>query len=188
MLPIDSEKTLETTRLFLEPLCENHAELLFPALSDLNIYKFIPEDPLELEALRERYRGLQIRCSPKGDELWLNWALRIKGSETYLGYVQATLREDQTSDFAYVLGSAFWKQGYASEACQRVLELLFESYSMTQMTARVDTRNQASCRLIERLGFTRVALHSNVDFFKGCSSDEYEYCLSNQTFNQSTMV
>jgi [ribosomal protein S5]-alanine N-acetyltransferase len=183
MLLIDSEKTLETTRLFLEPLCENHAELLFPALSDIKIYEFIPEDPPELEALRERYGGLQIRCSPKGDELWLNWAIRIKDSETYLGYVQATLTSDQRGDFAYVLGSTFWKQGYATEACKRVLELLFESYGMTQINARVDTRNQASYRLIERLGFTRVAIHSNVDFFKGSSSDEYEYCLNRESFN-----
>jgi len=41
--------------------------------------------------------------------------------------------------------------------------------------AYVDTRNKASIRLLERLGFERVDATKDADFFKGESSDEYVY-------------
>jgi [ribosomal protein S5]-alanine N-acetyltransferase len=41
--------------------------------------------------------------------------------------------------------------------------------------ALLDTRNEASWRLMERLGFRRNRLIKDADQFKGASSDEYEY-------------
>jgi [ribosomal protein S5]-alanine N-acetyltransferase len=182
LLSQNSEVILETSRLLLEPINEHHAEHLFRVLADPAIYTFIPQESPELEDLRERYRRLRTRRSPDGTELWLNWAVRIKNSAPYLGYVQATLGHEQKGDFAYVLGSAFWKQGYATEACQRVLEFLFETYPITEISANVDTRNQASYQLLERLGFTLDKTHLNADYFKGHSSDEYEYHLRKEDF------
>jgi len=44
-----------------------------------------------------------------------------------------------------------------------------------EVRALLDTRNDASSRLLERLGFQRVQLIKNADDFKGAPSDEYEY-------------
>lgn len=46
---------------------------------------------------------------------------------------------------------------------------------MTIAKALVDTRNNASIRLLERLAFSRMRLIENADHFKGARSDEYEY-------------
>jgi prepilin-type processing-associated H-X9-DG protein len=76
----------------------------------------------------------------------------------------------------------FWRRGYAREACARVLAHLFEDYHGGQVAAEVDTRNAASMRLVEALGFTRVATTPGADFFKGSASDEYRYELSATAF------
>jgi [ribosomal protein S5]-alanine N-acetyltransferase len=162
----------------LEPLVRAHARHLFPALSVPLIYRFIPQEPpaslLELEA---RYQRLESRTSPAGDELWLNWALRLKLEGQYIGTVQATISSAHSPLIAYELSPDFWGQGYATESCSRVITSLFTDYGVTEIMAEVDTRNLASCKLLERLGFQRILTRERADFFKGEYSDEHTYQL-----------
>ncbi len=177
MLLVQPETVLETERLLLEPLEERHAVLLHPVLQDERIYRYIPQEPPTLTALRERYRRLMSRLSPAGDEAWLNWAVRIKASREYAGRMEATVTEHGTAEVAYEVGPPFWGQGYAAEACRRMLLLLFTGYGVSEASAQVDTRNAASIALLERLGFTQAGFQSQADFFKGHPSDEYTYRL-----------
>ncbi len=168
---------LETERLYLEPLQERHATLLYPVLRDKRIYTYLPQEPPTLEALQWRYQKLAIRLPPPGDQAWLNWAVRVKVSGAYVGTVQATVTPVRMAEIAYELGPLFWGQGYATEACCRVLTMLFADYDVSEVNAQVDTRNAASIALLERLGFMRVGFQSEADFFKGHGSDEYTYRL-----------
>ena len=171
------EKILETKRLALEPLGEKHAALLYAALQDARIYTYLPADMPSLDAMQARYKRLAGRLSPRGDQAWLNWAIRLQASGEYVGTVQATVTQARTSELAYELGPAFWGHGYAIEACRRVLEVLFVDYAVLEVSAQVDTRNQDSLALLERLGFVRTGMQANADFFKGAPSDEYTYRL-----------
>ena len=77
------------------------------------------------------------------------------------------------AQIAYVFSPAFWGWGYATEACK-----VIDDYGVHAVTAEeVDTRNAPSIRLLERLGFKRVAYRPGADFFKGAVSDEYTYRL-----------
>jgi ribosomal-protein-alanine N-acetyltransferase len=173
------EDNLETDRLILEPLRRDHARHLFPVLSDTRIYTFIPQDPpSSVHVLETRYRQLESRRSPAGDEYWLNWAILLKQRERYVGTIQATVRPDRSALLAYELSTDFWGQGLATEACSRVIECLFSDYDVEEVLAEVDTRNAASIKLLERLFFRSVLTRVGVDFFKDRSSDEYTYKLS----------
>jgi RimJ/RimL family protein N-acetyltransferase len=183
----EEENNLETDRLILEPLRRRHARRLFPALSDARIYTFIPQDPpTSLLALENRCQQLENRKSPAGDEAWLNWAIRLKQPDKYIGTVQATVRQAHSSLLAYELSTGFWGRGYATESCARVIESLFADYDVVEIIAEVDTRNAASCKLLERLSFERVGMRLSADFFKGERSDEYTYRLSRQGWNNMT--
>jgi ribosomal-protein-alanine N-acetyltransferase len=183
MSRIDPELPLETPRLLLEPLAVSHATALFEALQAPALYTYIPQDPpSSLEALMARYAALASRRSPDGQEDWLNWALRQRKTGIYVGTVQATVRADHTALLAYMIFPAFWRQSYARESCARVLAHLFEDYYVGRVAAEIDTRNTASLRLVEALGFTRVATAPGADFFKGAASDEYRYELSASRF------
>lgn len=174
----ESGSNLETDRLILEPLCREHAAHLFSVLSDPRIYTFIPQvPPASVPALEARYRQLESRMSSSGEELWLNWAVHLKERGIYIGTVQATILSNQSSLLAYELSPDFWGQGYATEACLRVVESLFTDYDVSEIVAEVDTRNEASCKLLERLSFKRIKMRAGADFFKGEASDEYTYKL-----------
>jgi len=81
---------------------------------------------------------------------------------------------------AYMVFVAFQGRGYAVEGAARALAHLFDDYHVSVVAAEIDTRNSASIRLVEALGFVRVAMIPGTDFFKGSLSDDYRYELMNR--------
>ena len=170
--------TLRAPRLSLEPLLAAHAAEVFELLQDLDHYKFIPQQPpASLEILRQRYQRLEARRSPHGEQLWLNWVIRITTGEA-AGLVQATVYPEGLALMAYELFKVFRGRGLATEAVRTALEHLRDDAQAVQAKALVDTRNKGSISLLERLGFVRTRFIENADWFKGASSDEFEYVLS----------
>ncbi|GHO63063.1 hypothetical protein KSC_019550 [Ktedonobacter sp. SOSP1-52] len=173
---IEPEAILETPRLLLEPLQISHASALYEPLQSVALYEYIPVNPpASLEALATRYQRLSSRRSPGGQEVWLNWAMRERRENRYVGTLEATVYPDATAYLAYLVFPIFWRQGYAKEGCRRILDLLLKDYQIQKISAEVDTRNTPSITLIESLGFQRVATTLDADFFKGATSHEYRY-------------
>jgi [ribosomal protein S5]-alanine N-acetyltransferase len=184
-IPVE-ETTLETERLFLEPLLPEHATLLLEGLADERLYRFIPTDaPESAEALETRYRKLSSRRSPEGSEVWLHFAMRLREGTTpedgavpratYVGTLEATVFPNRSAYIAYTVFVPFWRQGYAKEGCARMLRHLLEDYRVRVVVAEMDTRNAASVSLAEALGFERVGTTLGADHFKGSVSDEHRY-------------
>ena len=177
LIEADSQPTLESERLILEPLQPEHAAQIFALLRDERLYTFIPlEPPTDLLSLEERYRKLAGRLSPEGDEEWLNWFALEKSSGEYVAMLQVTIRPDSSAYLAYITFASQWRRGYAYEACQAVIRWLIER-GVEEIVAEMDTRNIASIRLIEKLGFRRVAHVLKAAVIRGVDSDEYRYSL-----------
>jgi hypothetical protein len=68
-----------------------HAAELAPVLDDIALHHFTGGAPFSAAALAARYARLSERRSPGGDQLWGNWAVRLRGTGTAVGTVQATL-------------------------------------------------------------------------------------------------
>ena len=151
-------QTLHTTRLVLEPRVAAHADALYPILADARQRAYHDDDPVSLDALRERFRKGESRRSPDGRERWLNWALLLRDGDAAdaIGFVQATVLEDHRAWVAYAVATALWGRGLASEAMRAMVEHLTTHYAVTQCMATVDQRNERSWRLLERLGFARA--------------------------------
>lgn len=174
--PTIAERPLETPRLVLEPLVPSHAACVFEDLLDPELYRFIPrEPPASLAALESRFRALSARASPDGREAWLNWVGRVRSSGACVGMFEATVHADRRAHLAYSVFPPHWRRGYAKEGCRRVIESLFADWNVEVVAAEIDTRNLASIRLVESLGFRRASFKPGADFFKGATSDEYRY-------------
>jgi [ribosomal protein S5]-alanine N-acetyltransferase len=184
---------LFTERLRLEPQLGSHAQVMMHVLSDARSHEFIPSDPPKDEAkLRERFEKLESRLSPDGAEYWLNWIVFLAEQAlgtvaigtaaigtVVIGTVQASVYpEIKCADIAYLFHPDSWGKSYAREATQRMLAYLRNDLAVQTFTASVDTRNLASQRLLESLGFTQTNYVENADEFKGSVSHEYVYTLS----------
>lgn len=146
-------QTLTAGSFVLEPLTAAHAEAMFDALADPEIYRYLdyPAAP-SLEYLRTRYTKLETRRSADGSEAWLNWVVRVPG-EAPLGHVQATVLPTGDAWVAYLLNSRHWGRGIAHTAMQAMVEHLAAVYGVKRYMATVEVDNRRSIRLLERLGF-----------------------------------
>jgi ribosomal-protein-alanine N-acetyltransferase len=177
-----AETMLSTPRLVLEPLLARHAALLFAHLSDAALYTYMPhQPPPSVTSLAERYQRLESRRSTDGADIWLNWAVRLAGSEEYVGYAQASIEADGQAMLAYFVFTPYQRQGYAVEMCSKVRDYLLNAYAASAVYALIDTRNRASIALVEKMGFQREAMLPNADYFKDANSDEYRYRYAKNT-------
>jgi ribosomal-protein-alanine N-acetyltransferase len=147
-------RKLTTKRLVLEPLRRAHAFEMFSALSDPAIYRYIDEaPPASVEALAERYARLETRQSINGGERWLNWIVRETATQRAVGFVQATVKDDDTAFVAYVIAPEAQRKGFAREATAAMMAELRTTYGASKLRASVDAANAASIALLAFLGF-----------------------------------
>jgi [ribosomal protein S5]-alanine N-acetyltransferase len=157
MAPIPGSTLIEIRpiagkHLALEPQVAEHAGEMFVVLGDPAIYEHENQPPASAEWLRERFARLESRRSPDGEQLWLNWVVRLRAGGL-IGYVQATVLPTGRAAIAYVLASKYWGRGLAAEACQAMIAELAERYGVRTVYAVFERRNVRSARLLERLGF-----------------------------------
>lgn len=168
------EPYLQTERLTLEPLTAWHGESLFALLKEPLLYAYIDkEPPVAAGELIRRFEALEARRSPDGQELWLNWAVRLTAGG-YAGLVEATVRPTGEAVIAYWVFLASQRQGIGREAVAAMLDHLGQ-IGATEAVAFIDTRNAASIRLVEALGFVRAATHAMREKLRGRWVDDHEY-------------
>ena len=94
------------------------------------------------------------------------WLVREQGSDRALGVV-GLRRADATHEPALAgtveilaaFQSAVWGRGYATEALRAILDYAFGTLNLAHLVAVVDVPNEASHRVIARLGFTPTGEH-----------------------------
>lgn len=142
-----SSGTLVTARLSLTPLVVPDAKAMVDVLSDRDLYRFTGGEPPTLEELEGLYR-FQVAGSPNDGETWHNWIVRRVGAP--IGYVQATVTGDQ-ADLAWVIGTAWQGQGYATEAATAIRDWLADQ-GVRGFSAHIHPDHHASHRIGTRLG------------------------------------
>jgi RimJ/RimL family protein N-acetyltransferase len=151
-LPSDASARLVTPRLDLIPLTADDAVDLFPVLDDVELGRWTGErPPADVEELRTRFSGWASRRSPDGEELWLNWVVRRRDDHRAVGHLQSTVADGSTS-IAWVIGTAFQGQGYASEAAQAMLRWLRDVLGSSTIVASIHPENLASGGVAHRIG------------------------------------
>ncbi len=166
----------ETPRLALEILTPGHASLLIAGLSDPFLYLWLDRSPPDLAALKLRFQTICRRPAPDG-ELWLNWALRWRHNERYVGLVEATVYPSREANLAYFVFAAEQGQGLAAEATAAVIAHLRRDCHVGSFIITADTRNAASQRVAEKLGFARAAEPEPAGTLRGEPVLDYRYKL-----------
>jgi ribosomal-protein-alanine N-acetyltransferase len=65
---------------------------------------------------------------------------------------------NRRAELGFALGRTHWGQGYARTAATAVLNFAFEKLNLHRVGADTDPRNDASIRLLQKLGFRREGL------------------------------
>ena len=60
----------------------------------------------------------------------------------------------RTAEMGYYIGEPYWGHGYMTEAVRQICEYVFENTDIIRIFAEPFAYNTASCRVLEKAGFT----------------------------------
>jgi len=100
------------------------------------------------------------------DGVFAGWCCLVKWNPDY-----------RSATMGYCLDDAAWGQGFATEAAGCLLQWAFDTLNLNRVQAATDTRNSASSRVLEKLGFVREGTHREDCIVDGEVSDSWVYGL-----------
>lgn len=138
---------LSTDRLSLEPLTSTDVPELFSIYGNEQAMQFMPMLPHQ--RVEQTILHFQMEMSRNGARYW---TIRLKDDDRIIGMVNF-LGETRFPGMGYILESASWGHGYATEASRAVLDYGFRQLNYDRMELWIDEDNGASRRVAEKLGF-----------------------------------
>jgi RimJ/RimL family protein N-acetyltransferase len=144
---------LETERLALREWGPGDAEALFVMLGDAEVMRYVDVGrPWEsVERAREWAEKLNASYRTRG---FSRWAVVEKEGGLAVGSCGfVPLPWSGEIDFGYMFRRDRWGRGYASEITPAVLRHGFERYGFEEVVASIAPENDASRRVLEKLGF-----------------------------------
>ena len=137
---------METERLIIDQIKETDKEDYFINIS---------HDKKVLDTFICRYADsleeFDFSSYPGKQDLF---AIRLKETGRLIGIILYFDEKEDSCEIGYGIGSAFWNQGYATEAVRRFQEYLFREKGMRTVYASFFTGNDASRRVMEKCGMT----------------------------------
>ena len=170
---------LRTDRLMLRPYTAADLDDLHAIQSLPEVARFLYWEPRDLDEVR---RVLDDKCrqstlAKEGDRLSLAvyWPEvgKVVG-ELSLVWLSA---EHRQGEIGFVFHPHYQGKGLAREAAAEALRIGFADFGLHRIIGRCDARNDASARLMERLGMRREAHLVHNEIFKGAWGDEFVYAM-----------
>lgn len=147
--------TLLTHNLVLRPLRIDDAARIVELAGNWSVARNTRRIPFPYtEELAKQFISEQRSAFNKGQE-W-TWAICQKDGLALIGCVGVVFEDELGAELGYWLGEPYWGQGYATEASRAVIDHVFSTCTLWEMNARHLFSNQASGRVLTKLGFQLV--------------------------------
>jgi RimJ/RimL family protein N-acetyltransferase len=178
---------IKTARLILRPFTEGDLDALhaYQKLPEVARYLMWPARDREQVVTALNYRMAHPTLEKEGDVLVLAVEHQDTGDllgDVNLAWVSA---EHRTGEFGFVFDPRFHGQGYAREAAVEMLRLGFEEMGLHRIIGRADGRNDASAKLMGRLGLRKEAHFVKNEYLKGEWTDEVVFAMLAEEWPQA---
>ncbi|HEX4225186.1 MAG TPA: GNAT family N-acetyltransferase [Pseudonocardiaceae bacterium] len=182
---------ITTARLLLRP----YAETDFPFLCDMyarpEVVRFLYEEPRPAPEVRKWLdaRIGNVAIDKEGDYLSLVIASK-DAPETLIGnamlrWISAT---HGSGELGYTIHPDHKGNGYATEAAKAILDLGFGQTKLHRIIGRLDGRNIASHRILQKIGMRTEAHLVENEWIKGEWTDEIICALLRSEWEQTQLL
>lgn len=152
---LPASESIASQRLRLRAVERGDLEDLMAVNGDAEVTRFLPYDTWRSmqDATAWLDRMLALAATGTGRQLVIERSEdgRIIGTALIFRFDAGSAR----AELGYVLGRAFWHQGYMREALASLVDHAFSRLALRRLEAEVNPDNAASCRVLEALGFVR---------------------------------
>ncbi|MBM7834894.1 GNAT family N-acetyltransferase [Clostridium sardiniense] len=94
-----------------------------------------------------------------------NWAINLKDENEVIGSIAVVEidEENKSCDIGYCMSKKYWGKGIMTESLKAVIDYLFEEVDFNKITARHDTRNGASGKVMAKSGMEYVETLKDIE-------------------------
>ena len=169
--------TLLTARLRLRPFAGADADALFALHSNAHVLRYWDSPPWTDRARAERFLAMCEQVAEEGSGA--RAAVERASDGAFIGWCGLTKWDPvhRSASLGYCLDDAAWGHGYATEAARALLQWGFDTLDLNRVQAEADTRNTASARVLEKLGFLLEGTLREDCVVNGDVSDSWVYGL-----------
>ncbi len=178
--------TLHTARLRLRPFDDADANDLFAMHSSAYVLRYWDAPPWSERVRAERFitacrqmaeegTGARLAVDRVSDGAFIGWCSLNRWNPDY-----------RSASLGYCYHEAGWGHGYATEAARVLLRWAFDTLDLNRVQTETDTRNVASARVLEKLGFVREGTLREDCVVNGEVSDSWVYGLLRREWRPSS--
>ena len=178
--------TLHTPRLLLRPFDDADANDLFELQSSADVLRFWDSPPWCDRGRSERFieacrqmadegTGVRVAVDRADDGAFIGWCHLSTWNPVH-----------RSASLGYCFTEAAWGHGYATEAARALLRWAFDTLDLNRDQAEADTRNAASARVLEKLGFVREGTLREDCVVNGEVSDSWVFGLLRREWQPSS--
>lgn len=138
---------IRTERLVLRPATGGDLKAFHGILSDARATAYWSTPPHADIAQTQHWVASMVAIEPgEGEDFVIELNGEVIGKAGFFRF----------PEIGFILHPDAWGKGYAREALRPVLKRAFDHHKLAAVEADVDPRNEASLRLLKRLGFAEV--------------------------------
>ena len=160
-------RQLETKRLYLRKFEDEDIDFVYSHFSNPNISEYLYDNDPPKSA--DEAKEILEWCMDFDSENHIRWCIVRKEDLIQIGTCgfHGHDQKNNAVEIGYDLSSAYWNQGYMSEALRAMLAFGFSHLGLNRTYAYVYVSNVRSNRLLEKLGFTLEGVIRDKHLFRG---------------------
>jgi ribosomal-protein-alanine N-acetyltransferase len=140
-----------TARLTLREFVQTDFDAIHAYSSDPRVTKFLFFGPRDAEGTADYLEGL-LASQTEVPRTRFELAVEETASGRVIGACDLSVIERNVVDLGYMLGLADWGKGYATEIALALADAAFFDLRAERVISTVDVNNQASIRVLEKIG------------------------------------
>jgi RimJ/RimL family protein N-acetyltransferase len=178
-LPFELEGVIPTSRLVLRPFEARDLDGLFSYRSRDDVARYVYWDAQTREQVQASLEGKIAATAIRAEGDFLALAAESAATGELVGDVVLGFesQEHALGEIGYIVHPDHQGVGYATEMARPVLRIAFEELGLHRVIGRVEARNLASARVLEKLGMRREAHLVENEFVKGEWQSGLEYAI-----------
>lgn len=182
---------ISTARLLLRPYADTDLAALLDIYRRPDVVRYLYEQPRDADSVREMIRNRRdnVALTKGGDYLSLVLT-RKEAPETVIGTAMLAWvsEEHAQGEVGYTLHPDHQGKGYATEITRTLVDLGFREIKLHRITGRLDARNLASGRVLEKAGMRKEAHLVENEFVKGEWTDEAIYAILRSEWERNQVL
>lgn len=168
---------LETDRLILREMTEKDAEAIFSCFSNHDVTRYYGLDPFE--SIDQANTMIHQFADNYQEKRGIRWGIERKDTKELIGTIgfHALAPKHKRAEIGYEISPANWRNGYASEAILEIVSYGFGILGLTRIGAVVFRENEASNRLLLKMGFEKEGVLRHYMYQSGVPYDTNVYSI-----------